>query len=290
MEKDEKREPEPSNPVTRREWLLKLGETAVLLGLSGAGPQETAAAAAEPSPVPGQALKTLPPGLYKPSPDHLAHALTMDQKFVAIPAGSQTGYVQPLNTPFRPQFFAPGEFKVVERLVELMLGATAEDDAAQSGLKPLPPSTAGDIAEWIDEVAASASSVHQAAQELSQQHRELATRYYGKGAMQAMDPAGLPHEWREGLKWLDEASTRQLGKPFLQLDAGRQTSILESISDGHRDSSEENAGTRLFRLVKRYAGRGFYTSRAGLDELGANANSFYAVSPGCAKDNPPGSD
>ncbi len=290
MDKDANREPEPLNPVTRREWLLKLGETAVLLGLSGAGPQEAAASAAELLPDAAQAPGSLPPGLYQPSPDHLAHALARDQKFVAIPSGSQTDYVQPPATPFRPRFFTPDEFNMVERLIELTLGTAAgAEGAAASGVKHVEPATAAEIAEWIDRVVHNAAGVHQAEQQLSQQHRELATRYYGEHAMKAMDPVVLAQEWREGLQWLSTASTSRFAKPYMQLKAAQQTAILESISDERGNRSEENPGTRLFALLKRSAGRGFYTSRAGLDELGYNANRFYAVSPGCAKGNPPGS-
>lgn len=79
--------------MTRREWLLAIGEGAVLAGFSGAEP-------AEP----------LPPGLYGPSRDHLGHALMNRDLVVPLPAR------------FQPRFFTEEQFAVVRRTLAAILG------------------------------------------------------------------------------------------------------------------------------------------------------------------------
>src|SRR5712692_3123031 len=99
------------NDLTRREWLLRLGETVALVGFSGVAGQAEAQAAALPV---GSELGALPPGLYEPSNDYLSHALAHDDQFHAIPPGSETDYVRPRHgAPFEPQFFSAPEFKIV---------------------------------------------------------------------------------------------------------------------------------------------------------------------------------
>src|SRR6266536_1881248 len=99
-----------SAAMTRREWLLKLGEAAILLGWSGQeleAPSYAAAIAATSAEA-----AQLPPGLYEPSIDHLSHVLTLDSPFRPVPSGSEVDYVGPRSGVFEPQFFAPDEFRL----------------------------------------------------------------------------------------------------------------------------------------------------------------------------------
>jgi hypothetical protein len=43
----------------------------------------------------------------------------------------------------------------------------------------------------------------------------------------------------------------------------------------------DDAGTRLFILLKNQVAHGFYTSQRGLKELDYKGNAFYAECPGC---------
>jgi hypothetical protein len=115
---------EPVVALTRREWLVSLGSAVVLSGFRGA---------------PGQAQQdahevgaALPPGLYRPSFDHLAHALASEDPFLPIPRGTETEYLRPRSGPFIPQAFAQEEFPVVRQLVEIILG----EDLKNSSEKP----------------------------------------------------------------------------------------------------------------------------------------------------------
>ena len=265
--------------LTRREWLLKLGEAAVLLGCSGQMLETTGHA----TQVPANAVQ-FPPGLYEASNDHLSHALTADSPFVRIPPGSETDYVRPTNGPFQPQFFEPEEFRTARRIVELMLGeATGSNSTSSERRSHDILDISGAVAEWIDLSLSSAGPVREAARGLAPEHRILAVAYYGAEAVRALEERDPQQVCRDGLRWIKEESEHLGGAPFPRLKEAQQTQILERISDHAQNRSPENAGTRLFHLIKSEVIRGFYTSQAGLKELDYKGNAFYAESPGCVR-------
>lgn len=252
----------------RRRWLLRLGETAVLLGFSGAVSDAKLDTPTAVASAPADA--TLPPGLYEPSNDHLSHALSSEARFLPAPEGSETDYLRPPAGPFRPQFLSQEEFKTVRRMIELIIG----EPAALSG-------TVDEVAEWIDLRLSNATAVREAAQRLAPDHRALAVAYYGPGRVQEAETADPPKTCRDGLRWVEGESRRLHQKSFLLLEESLQMRLLEAISDNRPDRSEENAGTRFFRWLKGEIIRGYYTSQAGLKELDYKGNAFYAEPPGC---------
>jgi Gluconate 2-dehydrogenase subunit 3 len=246
--------------VTRRDWFLKVGQTAVVIGLTdGLQAQQ-----------PGKPI--LPPGLYDPSSDHLAHALMSNTRFHPIPPGSPTDYVVPRSGPFVPQFFSVPDFSVVRRMVEIMLGETQEQGVLVE-----------EIAAWIDLSVFSAAQIREANLRLSAPHRALAVAYYGESEVRSVETADLQKTSREGLEWLAGYVKGRYHSDFLSLNENDQLEILKAVSDERPDKHVENAGTRLFKLMKDEFIRGFYTSPAGLKELDYKGNAFYAQSPGCKK-------
>jgi len=257
-------EASPASPdLTRREWLMRLGGTAVLMGFQGspaAGSNGPAIAATD----------RLPPGLYDPSLDHMTHVLESDGRFFNAPAGSETDFLRPRSGPFESQYFSPPDFAVVERLVALFLG--------ESDTNPEMASTMVGISEWIDLEVYNAAAVRQAALKLSPGHRALAIAYYGEREVTALETDDPQKIWREGLEWISRESSRRWGKAFLEAPAASQADVLKSLSDR---AGEDDAGTRLFVLLKSQVARGFYTSQRGLKELDYKGNAFYAECPGC---------
>jgi hypothetical protein len=264
----------PGPALSRREWLLRLGSAVVLSGFRGV--PEEAAQEAHASRLP------LPPGLYRPSLDHLTDALSSDGPFVSARPGAQTEYVRPRSGPFVPQAFAPNEYAVVRRLVEIILG----EDLKNSSAKPAvgaPASIYDEVAEWIDLVVSSAPAVRELARSLPADQRALAVAYFGNEEpvlhFETFEPERI---CRDGLAWLGEESQRRFAKGFLDVDASSQTELVQTISDARADRSTTQAGPRLFDFLKQETVRGFYTSRQGLKELGYKGNSFYGQSPSCA--------
>jgi hypothetical protein len=209
----------------------------------------------------------LPPGVYLPSTDHLGHALMSAERFHPIPPGCPTDYVRPTDQPFKPLFFSAEEFPVVLRLTQLLLGDDADASVSQ------------EVAEWFDLYVSSAGDVRRAELNLDPLYRALADAYHGSAEKSTKtDPAAVS---REGVQWILDTSRAQHSKAFLALDVEQQGAILHSISDEATAKQPENSGTRFFTLLKAQTIRGFYTSRAGLQELNFKGNAFYARSPGC---------
>jgi Gluconate 2-dehydrogenase subunit 3 len=267
--------------LSRREWLLQLGEAAIVFGFSGSAAEVEAKAGAALSLLTPD-LKALPPGLYAPSSAHMAHALTADERYVKIPPGSETDYVRPPEGPFNPSFFNQGEFRTMHRLIELILGAPP--NAPAPGDEAARAETVGEIAEWMDLVLSQAGAVREAARQLSPEHRALAAAYYGRdevAKLEGSDPGRVCHK---GLSWVAAKSKELHGKSFLELSQLQQTGLLELLDNEKPFQAGGNAG--FLAYLKAQTIRGFYTSRLGLKELGYKGNYFYVECPGCKPQGP----
>ena len=170
-----------ADELTRRLWLLRLGSGAVLTGLSGLELD----AAAQPA---------LPPGLYQPSIDHLAHVL----KPVDAP-----------RIPNAPLFFTAAEYQLIQGLVAGMLGQNPETP-------PVP-----EVAAWIDLLVHDSAAVRQEAQSLSPAQRALASAFYGEPAVHELETFDAQHLCRAGLARLSAEpsltfeSLEAAGDPFI---------------------------------------------------------------------------
>jgi hypothetical protein len=189
----------------------------------------------------------LPPGVYEPSRDHLSHALAGH----GLATGSETELVQVRSGQFRPSFFQPGEYRAILQLTAQLLGETSAAPVVN------------EIAEWIDLTVGESADTRKAALALAPAHRTLAVHYYGAQSVQHLEELNPQAICREGLAWFE-----------------REKSI-ESISDDRPEPHTENPGTRFFTYLKGRVIDGFYTSRAGLEELGRGNPNFHASPPGC---------
>jgi len=252
----------PADDLSRRQWLLRLGEMVVLAGVSGLVP-ESAAALLGAGQDTSSAVAALPPGLYNASSEHLVHALSSGSKW-SPPPGSETDYVQPTSLPFQPQFFSMEEFRVVTRFVEILLGnadATALSQAAQ----------------WFDQWLCSAAGVRAAAQHLDPLHRLLAVAVNGEESVRDLETADPQSVARAGLAALRDLSLQAHGQEFLRLTPLQQIDLLTSAGA----AQPGNPLRKFFEIARAQAIRGYYTSAAGLQELDYKGNAYYGDSPGC---------
>jgi gluconate 2-dehydrogenase subunit 3-like protein len=93
--------------------------------------------------------------------------------------------------------------------------------------------------------------------------------------------SSLQYQFRYGLAWLDAHASNMHGKPFLDLGADPQTSILDHLAYKDRYRSGEEDGRAFFSLARECTLMGFYTSKAGLEALDFPGLKFYTESPGC---------
>jgi hypothetical protein len=202
----------------------------------------------------------------------MTHALESDGRFFHARAGSETDFLRPPIGPFQPQYFSPPDFAVVERLVALFLGEPDTNSEMASAM--------AEISGWIDREVYHSAAVREAALSLSPEHRALAIAYYGEHEVTALETDDSQKIWREGLAWISTESKRRWGNAFLEASPASQAEVLKSLSDR---AGEDDAGTRLFVLLKNQVARGFYTSQRGLKELDYKGNAFYAECPGCTR-------
>jgi hypothetical protein len=259
--KEDKAADKAATELTRREWLLRLGEITALVGVAGLVPElATTLATAEE-----QAAAALPPGLYDPSPRHLMHALSA-QGAPNIPPGSETDYVQPRQGPFQPRFFSPDEFRLVSRLVEILLGNVDAGALVET-------------VEWVDLHFYSAAAVRQAARRLDPLHRALAAGYYGEARVVELETDEPQDDARTGLTALEQHSRELHGRPFVDLAVSEQVELVREIDR----AAQETPQRRFYDRLRREAIRGYYTSRWGLKELDYKGNAYYSECPGCEK-------
>lgn len=243
---------------TRRSWFVTIGQATIGLGVAGGLPCYSADAVA------------LPPGVYLPSKDHLSHALMNTERYHPIPAECPTDYVRPADASAHPLFFSEAEFRVLSRLVQLLLGNVSDEGTPQ------------EVARWVDLRVSGAADVGEALARLEPLHRTLANAYFGSPEairpQQGADPGKV---CRDGLKWIRASARERYSKDFLSLGEEQQIALLHSLSDEVPRQTAANAGSKLFNYLKSETIRGYYTSRAGLQELDFKGNSYYARSPGC---------
>jgi hypothetical protein len=153
--------------LSRRRWLLRVGETVVLSGFSGIDLKAADSAA-------------LPPGLYGPSLNHLTHVM-------------KTNSAEPVQ-PVTPQFFNKTDFEVVQHITGLLLGEN-------SATHPVP-----EIAQWIDLLVSRSADVQRLARSLPPPQRKLALDFFGQHAVAELEQADVQPLCRSGLERLRHQS------------------------------------------------------------------------------------
>jgi gluconate 2-dehydrogenase subunit 3-like protein len=245
--------------LTRREWLLRLGEVTVLAGIAGLVPDLAGAMTLTIQ----NAAAGLPPGLYEPSFEHLGHLLAARQAPL-VPRGAETDFAVPVRGPFRPVFFSQHELDVVTRLAAVLLGKV--DARALS-----------ETIAWLDLRLQSDAGIRHAARTLDPSHRALAVAHYGQARVAELESVDWQAIVRTGLNLLEQQSRERFGRDFLSLAGTAQTDLVREVS---RLPSESPLG-RCYVFLRRETIRGYFTSQAGLKELDYKGNAFYGACPGC---------
>jgi Gluconate 2-dehydrogenase subunit 3/TAT (twin-arginine translocation) pathway signal sequence len=78
-------------------------------------------------------------------------------------------------------------------------------------------------------------------------------------------PAEDRDQFLNGLKWLDEYSTKEHGGVFAKLEPAKQIAVLEKLDTANDSATEE--GTRFFRQIKTMTSRIYYQTQIGFKEL-----------------------
>ena len=98
--------------------------------------------------------------------------------------------------------------------------------------------------------------------------------------MASSDPA-LQFPFRYGLDWLDAHSRGLHGAAFLASTPEQQIALLTPLAYRAKYRTGEEDGRAFFHLLRQYTVMGYYTTRAGMEELDDPSLRFYSESPGC---------
>jgi gluconate 2-dehydrogenase gamma chain len=104
----------------------------------------------------------------------------------------------------------------------------------------VPGATKGGVAEFVDTLAA--------------QNAELLAIFTG------------------GIAWLDQSMKRDFGADFLSSKPADQTAMLDKIAYRKNETPDLAPGIRFFAWARRLAIDGYYSSAAGIKELGYMGN------------------
>ena len=85
--------------------------------------------------------------------------------------------------------------------------------------------------------------------------------------MVGSDPAIQPR-FRFGLAWLDAHARYLLKQPFRSLAREQQAEILMPLAYKDKYRAGDEQGREFFELIREYTVMGFYTSRAGMEDIG----------------------
>ncbi len=78
--------------------------------------------------------------------------------------------------------------------------------------------------------------------------------------------------WSAGLQWLDIETGKAAGTSFAEATAAQQTAQLDRIAFREKATPETAAAVRFFDLARRMTVDAYYTSAAGIAELGYLGN------------------
>jgi len=183
----------------------------------------------------------------------------------ACPADpSHVHTVPAADSSYKPLFFSPEQYRLVEHIAEMILPADDTPGAKDAG-----------VAEFIDfmvanRVAVSARSEIRSTADAIRQGDDAQVQFVG------------------GIDWINSRSKSEFGKLFLDLTREQQTSLVEELAYKAKFKPTTETGREFFQLMRDYTVVGYYTSKVGLESLGyPGLRSVWPKMPGCTHLNDP---
>ena len=86
---------------------------------------------------------------------------------------------------------------------------------------------------------------------------------------------------RTGLTWLDDECRKRFSKAFADCDGRQRRAVLDDIAWPRRARTEMQAGMRFFNNFRNFTASGFWSSKAGVDDLQYLGNRAVSSWNGC---------
>jgi Gluconate 2-dehydrogenase subunit 3 len=157
---------------------------------------------------------------------------------------ASSGAAQVPASPYKPLFFSPPQFRLVEHLAELIIPADDSPGAKEAG-----------VAEFIDFMLANRAAVT-----ADEDARSVEERLRQGTAAQIQFAAGL--------NWLDVRSKSQHKNAFMDCTPSEQVALLEELAYKSKFTPTTERGREFFKMLRDYTVIGYYTSKIGLESLG----------------------
>lgn len=166
--------------------------------------------------------------------------------------------------PYKPLFFTPQQFQMIEHLAEMILPADDTPGAKDAG-----------VAEFIDFMVANRVPVSAK-----------------RDVRNTQDAIELGNEaqnrFLSGLDWMNARSKSEFGKEFMESTSEQQKNLLEELAYKVKFKPTTESGRQFFQMMRDYTVVGYYTTRIGLESLGyPGLRVAWPSMPGCAHPNDP---
>jgi hypothetical protein len=159
---------------------------------------------------------------------------------------------------YKPLFFSPQQYRMVEHLAEMIIPEDDTPGAKQAGVAEfidfmlangVPVSTSRDIRSTDDAMAAGKDS----------QNRFLA-----------------------GLGWMNARCRSEFSHEFMDCTRDQQTALLEELAYKSKFKPTTERGREFFQMMRDYTVVGYYTTKIGLESLGyPGLQEAWNKLPGC---------
>jgi hypothetical protein len=175
-----------------------------------------------------------------------------------------TAPVPAATGPYKPLFFSPQQYAMVERLSEIII---PEDDT--------PGAKSAGVAEFIDFMVANRVPVSggrhvRSTQDAIEMGNQAQTRFL------------------DGLAWMNARSYSQFGHEFMDSSPEQQNALLAELAYRDKFKPTTEVGREFFQFVRDYTVIGYYTSRVGLEALGyPGLRTMWPSMPACPHPNDP---
>ncbi len=166
--------------------------------------------------------------------------------------------------PYTSLFFSESQYRMVERLTEMIIPADDTPGAKEAG-----------VAEFIDFMVANRVPVNG-----TYEVRSVEDSIHQGNAAQAQFVAGL--------HWMDAHSHAEFGKRFMECLAEQQNQLLEELAYKDKFRPMTETGRDFFQMMRDYTVIGFYTTKIGLESLGyPGLRRVWPKMPGCTHHDDP---
>ena len=96
-----------------------------------------------------------------------------------------------------------------------------------------------------------------------------------------IDQSNRQAQMRNGLAWLDAETQRRYGTTFVTTTAEQQAALLDELAWPKKAPAALKDGVDFFVSFRNYVLTGFFTSKAGVEDLQYIGNTFVAHWDGC---------